>query len=66
MNSDYPQHTPELARLFKEMTDNNNAVKKLKTGLVFRTPEYAAAHKSYKAYWNAVDADRKSKELVAV
>lgn len=60
MNSDYPVHTPELARLFKAMNDANDAAVKAarrsKFGL--RTPEYKAAMVAYRAYWSAVTADK--------
>jgi hypothetical protein len=62
MNSQYPQHTPELARLFEEMNAANEVLRKLslKIGLAaHRSEEYKRAHSAYKAYWAVVDRDRK-------
>lgn len=61
MQNDYPKHTPELARLFSEMEKANETLAKVarKQGLAARrSPEYKTAMAAYRAYWNAVDADR--------
>lgn len=68
MNTDYPQHTPELARLFAALTAANATVKKVsrKIGLsAVRSPEYKAAMVAYRAYWDAVDADKAASKPAA-
>ena len=63
MNStDYPQHTPELARLFAEMNAKNEVLKKAtrKSRSVPKV-EYQEAMKAYRAYWAEVDRERLAK-----
>lgn len=61
MNNQYPTHTAELARLFAAMNAANALVTKVTKTLgmgAVRSPEYKAAKVAYRAYWDAVDADK--------
>ena len=56
-----PVHTPELRRLFDNMRSANARVESVtkKLGLAtVRSPEYKEARAAWRAYWNAVDADK--------
>ena len=56
-----PVHTPELRKLFDTMRSANARVEKLseKIGLrAIRSPECREAKAAWRAYWDAVDADK--------
>lgn len=59
--NEYPTHTPQLRALLESLNETRaklNKLARVDALLAFKSPEYKASKAAYRAYWDAVDADR--------